>query len=170
VAEARDPRATRFGQLVRGLLLEAAHGAMAVATEGMLYMASRAQLAAEVIRPALEGGACLLCDRWVSATIAYQGAGGADVEQVRAVARVAVGELAEPDMTLLLDLPADDGLARQADRSPDRMEAKAIAFHRRVRELFLAQAEESPGRFAVVDASPPAERVQEQLQSALEDW
>lgn len=170
VRETRDPGGTSIGDRIREVLLDTRHGEMAVATELMLYMASRAQLAAEVVRPALEAGRCVLCDRWVSATIAYQGAGGADPEVVRTVARAAVGELAKPDLTLLLDLPVEEGLGRKSDTSPDRMEARDVEFHRRVRELFLAQAEQAPDRFAVVEASSPAERVQDALRSAVRRW
>lgn len=171
VVETQDPGGTAIGDEIRRILLDGKHAAMSVATELMLYMASRAQLAEEVIRPALSRGECVLCDRWVSATIAYQGAGGADAEQIKTVARVAVGELAEPNLTLLLDLPAETGLQRKGkDAAPDRMESKAVEFHRRVRELFAAQAEQYPQRFAVIDASEGTEDVQRRLRSAVEAW
>ncbi|MGC9454834.1 MAG: dTMP kinase [Phycisphaerae bacterium] len=169
VVETQDPGGTAIGDNIRRILLDGKHSEMAVATELMLYMASRAQLAEEVIRPALARGDCVLCDRWVSATIAYQGAGGADAGQIQTVAAVAVGELAKPDLTLLLDLPAETGLQRKGkDAAPDRMEAKDIEFHRRVRELFLAQAEQYPQRFAVIDASANSEEVRQRLISAVE--
>jgi dTMP kinase len=91
VCEVRDPGGTAIGDRIRAILLDRAHGEMAVACELMLYMASRAQLAAEVIRPALSGGQCVLGDRYISSTIAYQGAGGMDAESVRQAGRIAVG-------------------------------------------------------------------------------
>jgi dTMP kinase len=140
---------------------------MAVRTELMLYMASRAQLVAEIVRPALQAGQCVLSDRYISSTIAYQGAGGADVDEVRRVGDVAVGGL-WPDLTILLDLPSDEGLARAAKRSdPDRMEAKAREFHRRVRELFLAQARNDPSGNVVVDASGDQTTVHRRVLDAL---
>lgn len=166
--EAQDPGGTTVGEEIRRVLLDGRHSGMCVATELMLYMASRAQLAEEVIRPALARGECVLCDRWVSATIAYQGAGGADAEQIETVAAVAVGELIHPDLTLLLDLPVETGLQRKSkDAAFDRMEAKDIEFHRRVRELFLHQARRQPERFAVIDASANAENVREHIRHVI---
>jgi len=170
VVETRDPGGTSIGERVRAILLDRACGEMSVACETMLYMASRAQLAAEVIRPALARGQCVLCDRYVSSTIAYQGAAGADVGAIRAAAEIATGGL-WPDLTIVLDLPAEQGLARAAQgRAHDRMESKGAAFHRRVRELFGAQAREDPARFALVDATGDVEQVQQRLRQALQSW
>ncbi len=153
VRQVRDPGGTAIGDRIREILLDPSCDEMAVRTELMLYMASRAQLVAEIVRPALQAGECVLSDRYISSTIAYQGAGGADVDEVRTVGDIAVGSL-WPDLTIILDLPSDEGLTRAAKRSdPDRMEAKAREFHRRVRELFLAQAKQDPARCVVVDAS-----------------
>jgi dTMP kinase len=168
VCLARDPGGTVIGEKVRRILLDASHQAMAPATETMLFMASRAQLADEVIRPALSTGQCVLCERYVSATIAYQGAAGMDAPAIRAVAEVAVGGL-WPYLTIILDLPADEGLAR-VPNAHDRMEAKGPDFHRRVRELFLAQARQDPRRFVVVDARGTVDAVQQRLRQAVEDW
>ena len=177
VVTVRDPGGTAIGDRIRAILLDKTHMEMAVACELMLYMASRAQLVAQEIRPALERGACVLCDRYISSTIAYQGAGGADVAAIRSVGDVAVGGL-WPALTIILDLPADVGLARvgkrgtpgtfeqppagaandstpagEANTNMDRMELKGLEFHRRVRQGFLAQAAAQPDRFAVVDAT-----------------
>lgn len=162
---ARDPGGTPIGDRVRAILLDRAHGEMAVECELMLYMASRAQLAHEVLRPALAAGRCVLCDRYVSSTIAYQGAGGADAAAIRHVADVAIGGL-WPDLTVILDLPADRGLAR-VPNAHDRMEAKGNEFHARVRESFLRQAKDDPARFLVVDASGEVDAVQTRLREAL---
>lgn len=166
----RDPGGTAIGDRIRQILLDRAHGEMAVECELMLYMASRAQLAAEVIRPALAAGQCVLSDRYISSTIAYQCAGGADPESVRQAGRIAVGQT-WPDLTVILDLPSDAGLTRagRAD-GHDRMEAKGLEFHRRVRELFLQQARQEPGRFTVVDASGSIDEVQTRLGRAIENW
>jgi dTMP kinase len=187
VAQTRDPGGTAVGDRIRAILLDNAHAEMAVACETMLYMASRAQLVAEVIRPALERGACVLCDRFVSSTIAYQGAGGADIEAIRRVAEVAVGGV-WPDLTVILDLGHDEGLRRAAERVPcpslsppvgarghvrpalDRMESKGDLFHQRVREMFLAQAKEEPDKFAVIDAAGTVEQVQSRLREKLSTW
>ena len=168
IIEARDPGGTAVGDRIRDILLDKDHREMAVECELMLYMASRAQLVREVIRPAMKLGKCVLCDRYVSATVAYQGAGGLDVEAIRSVGRIAVGGLL-PDLTLILDVPAEQGLARLKG-SPDRMEAKDLEFHRRVREAFLRQAADQPERFAVVDAAGPVEQVQVVLQHTIEAW
>ena len=168
VTTTRDPGGTVIGDKIRQLLLDINHSKMTPACETMLYMASRAQLASEVIRPALTAGQCVLCDRYISSTIAYQGAGGIDIDSIRRVADTAVGGL-WPDLTVVLDLPAEVGLSRLPGK-PDRMESKALTFHEKVRELFGAQAAADPGRFAVVDAAGPLEQVQERVISALESW
>lgn len=163
----RDPGGTAIGDRIRQVLLDARHQEMAVATETLLYMASRAQLAHEIIAPQLARGACVLCDRFVSATIAYQGAGGADVSTIGPLARFAVGALV-PDLTIVLDVPAEVGLAR--GKGGDRMESKALEFHRRVRQSFLDQAAAQPDRFAVVNAARPADEVQQDLRKLLIGW
>jgi dTMP kinase len=165
VTVTRDPGGTAVGDRIRQVLLDRSHGEMSVECELMLYMASRAQLAAEVIRPALLGGDCVLCDRWVSSTVAYQGAGGADVASIAAVAAVAVAGIA-PDLTIIVDLPAEAGLAR-VKRHHDRMEAKGAAFHQKVRELFLRQAQQSPQWFSVIDGAADPDTVQRRLREVL---
>jgi dTMP kinase len=170
VRQVRDPGGTAIGDEIRAILLSNRHGEMAVQCELMLYMASRAQLAAEVIRPALADGQCVLCDRYISATIAYQGAGGVDAETVRRAGRIAVGET-WPDLTVVLDLPAEEGLARAGGvGEADRMEAKGPAFHRRVRELFLQQAREAPDRFVVGDGAGSVKDVHRRLGAAVGEW
>ena len=168
VRPVRDPGGTRIGDRIRQILLDSAHTEMAVECELMLYMASRAQLAAEVVRPALARGDCVLCDRYISATVAVQGAGGGDVDAIRAAGQIAVRGL-RPDLTVILDIDAEAGLARLPG-ARDRMEAKGADFHRRVRELFLRQAREAPARFAVVDASGTPNQVQHALRNLLRRW
>jgi dTMP kinase len=170
VCEVRDPGGTAIGDHVRRVLLDRENDEMAVECELMLYMASRAQLAAEVIRPALAAGQCVLGDRYVSSTVAYQGAGGVPADTVRQAARIAVGET-WPDLTVVLDLPSEEGLARVGRSGEhDRMEAKGLDFHRKVRELFLLQAREDPKHFVVVDATGGADEVHRRVRTAVTDW
>lgn len=168
VTRVRDPGGTPIGDRVRRILLDNDLAEMTPECETMLYMASRAQLVAQVVRPALAQGHCVLSDRYISSTIAYQGAGGMDPAAVRAVGEVAVGGL-WPDLTITLDLSADDGLAR-LDGQPDRMEAKDPQFHRRVRELFLSQAAADPAAAVVVDAGGSIEQVHERIRRAVAEW
>ena len=172
IHQVRDPGGTAIGDRVRGILLDVAHAEMSMRTELMLYMASRAQLVEQIVRPALSAGACVLSDRYVSSTIAYQGAGGADPQDVLAVANVATGGL-WPDLTILLDLPAEAGLGR-VQRALDRMEAKGLDFHRRVRQRFASLGKIYPGAVVVVDAAGSVEQVHQAIWQALSasasDW
>ncbi len=168
VVTTRDPGGTVIGDKIRQLLLDINHSKMTPACETMLYMASRAQLAEEVIRPALASKACVLCDRYITSTIAYQGAGGIDTSKIPSVGEVAVGGLL-PDLTIILDLPSEIGLSRLGGK-PDRIESKALSFHEKVRELFLAQAADAPERFSVVDASGTEDEVYQRIIAALENW
>jgi dTMP kinase len=166
----RDPGGTEIGNRIREILLDPAHENMAVACETLLYMASRAQLADEIIGPAIRDGACVLSDRFISSTIAYQGAGGQDTGEILAAGRIAVGAL-WPDLTLILDLPAEQGLGRSRKRGDlDRMESKTVAFHQRVRRIFLDQARQDPGRFRVIDASASPEEVHQVILGQIDDW
>jgi len=170
VHSVQDPGGTRIGGRIRELLLDPELAEMDVRCELMLYMASRAQLACEVIRPALAAGTCVLSDRYISATVAYQGAGGIDAGTVRQAGRIAVGQT-WPDVTVLLDLSAEEGLARAGKGgSHDRMEAKGLAFHRRVRERFLQQAREEPARFVVVPGAGTPQEVHERVWNAVQEW
>jgi len=168
VIRAQDPGGTAIGERIRQILLDPGCAEMSVRCETMLYMASRAQLAAEVIRPALAAGKCVLCDRFVSATVAYQGAGGADVDEIARLADVAIGHT-WPDLTIILDIDAARGLAR-VEGEHDRMEAKGAEFHRRVREGFLQQVERNPERFVVIDAVGSVDEVAERLRAAVVAW
>jgi dTMP kinase len=168
VCRLRDPGGTAIGDRIREILLDRAHDHMGVECEMLLYMASRAQLVHEYVRPALARGACVLCDRFIAATVAYQGAGGVNAQTVLDVGRAAVGET-WPDLTVILDIDSAVGLAR-VPSAPDRMEAKALAFHEEVRRLFLEQAAAQPDRFAVVDAGGEIDATAEAIVAALADW
>jgi dTMP kinase len=153
-----DPGGTPLGQEVRELVLSHRHQ-LALACEALLFMASRAQLVAEVIRPALEAGKVVVCDRFLLANVVYQGhAGGLDPEQLWQVGRLSTGGLL-PDLTLVLDLPPGQAAARRG-RPADRVESRPADYQERVRRGFLAEARRQPERIRVVDAGPPAEAVQ----------
>jgi dTMP kinase len=158
---AREPGGTPIGEAIRRLLLDEAHRGMRPETEALLFAASRAQYVAEVVRPALAGGVCMLSERYVDASLAYQGYGrGLPLAVIRQVNELATGGLL-PDLTLLLDIDPAVGLARArnaggkegAPGRGDRLEQEALAFHERVREGFLRLAREEPARFVVIDGA-----------------
>lgn len=159
VVECADPGGTSLGDVLRELLLHRREK-MTLACEAFLFMASRSQLVAEVIRPALEAGQCVVSDRYLLANVVYQGhGGGLDVGQLWDMGRLATGGL-EPDLTIVLDLPLELAQARRG-RDPDRMESRDSAFHRRVREGFLTEARRRPDRLCVIDARGPVAHVHE---------
>ena len=168
VEAVHDPGATAVGERIRQILLDRDNAHMSPTCEMLLFMASRAQLVAERVRPALADGKVVLCDRFISATVAYQGAAGVSPSAVHEVGKIAVEDL-QPDLTIILDLPAEEGLARLAG-SRDRMESKALAFHRKVRELFLSHAAGGPERFAVVDAAGEVGQIAAGIRELLEGW
>ncbi len=160
----REPGAVLEGR-IRSLLLEGA--GMDPKTELFLFLADRAEHAASVIRPALQERRVVLCDRHADSTVVYQGYGrGLDLEALRSWNRFATGGL-RPDLTLLLDLPPDVGLARLKDR--DRLDREPLEFHRRIREGFLAEARLEPDRWVVLDATQPPEGVLEQAWQPILD-
>jgi dTMP kinase len=161
----RDPGATVIGEKIREILLSPAHEAMTTPTEVLLYMAARAQLWAESIGPALQEGTCVLLDRWLSSTCAYQGcAGGFGMDKVVAVAQDCL-ERVWPDLTIVLDVDLE-AAAPRLKPEPDRMEQKGGDYHARVREGFLELARSQPG-FAVVDATADIQTVHEQVVRAV---
>lgn len=169
----REPGGCAIADALRALLLDSANSAMAPSTELLLYAAARAQHVAEVIRPALDSGRIVLCDRFSDATLAYQGYGrGLDRQLIGELNRAATGGLS-PDVTLLLDFPAAEGLARARRRNagsdgPDegRFEAESLAFHRRVRDGYLELAAAEP-RFRVIDANGDQAAVAARVDAAL---
>jgi dTMP kinase len=161
----RDPGSTPLGEAVRHLLLDRHDLAIHRRTEMLLYMAARAQLVEEIIRPALAAGKTVVADRYLLANVVYQGhAGGLDPDALWEVGRLATGGLV-PDLTLVLDLPAETAAAR-LDRRLDRMEQQGAAFHARVRQGFLAEAARQPARIVVIDADRPIAEVQADLRAA----
>jgi len=169
VTTCRDPGSTPLGEAVRGLLLDRDDLAIHRRSEMLLYMAARAQLVEEIIRPALGRGEWVVCDRYLLANVVYQGhAGGLAVDELWRVGRVATGGLM-PELTIVLDVPAEVAATRLSD-TPDRMERQGDEFHRRVREGFLAEARREPERCVVVDATPGVEHVQQEIRRVLRSW
>jgi dTMP kinase len=161
----RDPGTTVIGEKIREILLSTAHYAMTTPTEVLLYMAARAQLWTEEIAPALREGKCVLLDRWLSSTCAYQGhTGRFGMEKVIAIGTGSLDRI-WPDLTIVLDVDLAIAAGR-LDRTLDRMEQKGDSYHREVREGFLKLAE---GRedFVVIDSAVGIDAVHEQVVAAV---
>jgi dTMP kinase len=164
VVVTREPGGTPAGERVRALLLDPAVE-VSPRAEALLFAAARAELVEAVIRPALERGAVVLCDRYLDSSLAYQGAArGLGQGPVEEVNRFATGGLL-PDLVVLLDLDPASGLRRRAGQL-DRIEAQDLDFHHRVRQAFRDLATADPERFAVVDAAAPVPEVAAQVQAA----
>lgn len=167
----REPGGTAIGEQIRHILMHSADSeAMTPETELLLFAASRAQLVREVIAPALEAGKIILCDRFLDSTTVYQGVGRKiPAEPVHLINTFAVG-LTVPDVTVVLDIPAEVGLSRIQKRVnglPDRMEQENIQFYRKVREGYLMLAKALPERFVVVDGAAEVGAVEESIWSEL---
>jgi dTMP kinase len=192
----REPGGTRIGDMVRRILLDFRNTEMTAATETLLFSAARAQLVAEVIRPYLDYGGIVLCDRYADSTFAYQGYGlGRDIDELRAITEAATGGLT-PDLTIYLDLPAEIGLERkhmarerhEGQRPPiapvaglpaprssrgepvewNRLDARELAFHKRVEEGYRELIRRDPQRWRVINAQQPIETIAAELALAVE--
>jgi dTMP kinase len=156
VLTTREPGGTPISERVRAIVLDPAHTKMEPTTEFLLFSAARAQHVAEVIRPHLEAGGVVLCDRFADSSLAYQGYGyGLDLDARRVITHFATGGLV-PDLTFLLDLPVEVGLRRKAGGRGDawnRMERKQVDYHERVRAGYLAMAADEPERWVLIDAT-----------------
>ena len=163
----QEPGGTPLGRDIRQLLLHG--GAMAPAAEVLLYFADRAQHVASVVRPALEAGKVVVCDRYVDSSYAYQGHGrGISLDLLRHVFDLATGGLM-PDLTLLIDVPVELGLGRVGRRGPhDRLEAEERAFHERVRDGYHALAKQDPRRWLSFDGSKDEAQLTPELLRAVE--
>ena len=164
----REPGGTPLGEAIRGLLLDPAYTGMDSTCELQLMFAARAEHLAKVIWPALEQGQWVLCDRFTDATYAYQGGGrGIDTGVIARLEQLVQGDF-RPDLTLLLDVPVEIGLARASKRGTlDRFEQEKVEFFERVRAAYLEMAEHSPERYRIIDASEPLELVQRKLAAIL---
>ncbi|OGW36887.1 MAG: dTMP kinase [Nitrospirae bacterium GWC2_56_14] len=171
----REPGGTPIGDQVRKILLDPGNKILDPSAELLLYAASRAQHLKEVIRPALQSGAIVLCDRFSDATLAYQGYGrGLDLAMIHALDRLVTAGM-RPDLTIVLDVEAAVGLARARGRNNQqgleaeaRFENEALAFHERVRQGYLTLAREAPDRMKIVDAALPPLLVQEKIREIVD--
>jgi len=167
VCEVREPGGTVIGEHIRNVLLDPANDPMDLRCEMLLYMASRAQLVAERIRPALEENQLVLADRFISSTLAYQGAGGGiPIADILRIGQIALGQC-WPDLVIIFDV---DEKAASARLNPllDRMEMKGRDYHRTVRRGYLDQARTDPDRHLVIDATADADTVFTRLLQSLE--
>lgn len=168
----REPGGIEIAEKIRSIILNPAHTAMDARTEALLYAAARSQHLAEVVEPALRQGRIVLCDRFVDSSLVYQGnARGLGVKAVRSINKFATGGLA-PDLTLYLDVDPEVGLSRisaNQDREVNRLDMESLAFHRKVREGYLAIADEEPQRVVVLDANRPLESVEQDVLQVLKE-
>jgi dTMP kinase len=170
VLRTREPGGSPGAEEIRKLLLGGSTERWDAVTEALLVSAARRDHLRRTIRPALERGAWVVCDRFADSTTAYQGfAGGVPQDQLDQLYRIAAGPFA-PDLTVILDLPVERGLARAASRreAADRFEQQEIGFHQRLRQGFLAIAQREPRRCLVVDATADAAAVHAAILAAVE--
>jgi len=171
VLTTREPGGTQTAEKIRTILLDPQNQLLTHRAEAMLYAAARAQHVEELILPALADGSFVICDRFTDSTLAYQGYGrGQDLELLRRLNGMATQGL-EPDLTVLLDLPAETGLQRIRDQrqgSGDRLEQQALSFHQQVRQGFLTLAAENPRRIKVVPADASADEIFREIRQHIE--
>jgi dTMP kinase len=173
VVETVEPGGTEIGRQIRKILLDPASADMQPRTELLLYFASRAQNVDQVIRPALDSGRIVLCDRFTDSTLVYQGCGrGLDTNVVLELDRIACGGL-KPDVTLLIDIDAETSLMRAKRRNErvglaeSRIDEEGAAFHERVRQGYLALAKTEPERIVVIDGAAGISEVGQRIREAL---
>jgi len=172
-----EPGGTRIGKKIRRILLAARNKDLSPLTELILYAADRAQHVEEVIRPALDQGKWVICDRFFDATVVYQGkARGQDMKLIRILNEKATQGI-WPDITYLLDCPVDTGLGRalernetQSQKGQDRFERETLVFHNAVREGYLDLARENKDRFVIIDATLPKNEVEGEIFQHIEPY
>jgi dTMP kinase len=169
----REPGGTSIGDQIRAVLHDTSNAEMLPNAELLLYSASRAQLVGQMIRPSLQAGAVVLCDRYAESTLAYQGYGrGLDLELLKAITQFATGGL-RPDLIVYLDIDAQEGLRRRQKGSRagegewNRMDQQGLGFYRRVRAGYLQMAAGEPQRWFMVDASRSAAEVGEAIREKV---
>lgn len=168
VVTCRDPGSTPAGDAFREILLNRHDLHLDATTEMLLYMAARAQLVAEVIRPAMKRGDWVVSDRYLLANVVYQGhAGGLDPERIRTVGEIATGGLM-PDLVIVLDVDLETA-ARRLDRPLDKLESRGDGYRRRLREGFLAEAAKDPARIRIVDGTASMEEVASAIQNVVRE-
>ena len=166
VVRTREPGGTPAGEAIRAIVLSPEYEGLDDRAEALLFAASRGEHVARVIRPALNRGAVVVCDRYLDSSVAYQGAGrdlGTDV--VRELSLWATDALL-PDLTIVLDVDPEVGLARLASR--DRLEAQPLAYHQRVRQTYLDLAAEEPQRYLVIDAQRDPDAIAAEIRNAVD--
>jgi dTMP kinase len=165
----REPGGTSIGDQIRAILMSLENTEMTPEAEFLLFSASRAQHVLEVIAPHLARGGIVICDRFYDSSLAYQGYGHElDLPALKEVTRFATGGLT-PDVSLLLDLPVEEGLRRREQGgSWNRLDAYDLEFHRRVRQGYLTMAAAEPGRWHLIDASVAEDRVQGQIRRVVD--
>ncbi len=169
VVVTREPGGTPVGDQIREVLMNLKNVSIVPRTEILLFLAARAQHVDGLIRPSLEKGKIVLCDRFSDSTMAYQGYGHqTDLDILHTLLEFSTGGL-KPDLTLLLDIPVNAGMGRKKDNRTEwnRLDAYAEAFHKRVRQGYLALAEAEPTRWIVIDAARTREEVQDAMRSAV---
>jgi dTMP kinase len=166
----REPGGTGIGDQIRQVLLSTENAEMLPSTEILLFSASRAQLVGQVIRPLLEQGTIVICDRYADSTLAYQGYGhGLDVGLLRAITAFATGGL-RPDLIIYLDIDVEEGLRRKRETAEwNRLDRKEVAFHQRVRRGYLEMAAAEPQRWLVLNAARPVAEVQERIRARVKE-
>jgi len=168
----REPGGTPIGDEIRACVHNVHNTHMCAEAELLLYSASRAQLVSEVIRPSLAAGQIVLCDRYYDSTLAYQGYGrDLDLDALRQITHFATGGL-KPDLTFLLDIDVEVGLARRAGGGLEmnRLDLETVAFHQRVRQGYHHLVSLEPSRWVVIDADDRVETVQEKLRTVIIAW
>lgn len=180
----REPGGTRIGDLIRRIVLDLQHTEMAPTTETLLFSAARAQLVSEVIRPYLEQGGIILCDRYADSTYAYQGYGlGRDLGELRLITDAATGGL-RPDITLYLDISAEEGLERKRRKNPglrqvdqrgvmvewNRLDSRELEYHQRVEAGYRALIDQDMSRWRVMDARLPIEMLAGRIAEVVEPY
>jgi dTMP kinase len=163
VVTTREPGGTQLGERVRDWILNGDHGSLSPEIEALLMFAARARHLDEVIRPALDAGRWVVCDRFTDATVAYQGGGRGASRALLDALRREVQKGLEPDLTLLLDAPRDVGARRSRERKPDHFEREQRPFFERVRAAYLSLAAQYPERIKIVDAAVPLPDVQRRI-------
>lgn len=170
VLATREPGGIEIAEKIRSIILDPEHTAMDERTEALLYAAARSQHYFEKVRPALDAGKMVICDRFIDSSLAYQGyARGIGVDEVLSINEFAIGKKL-PDMTILFDLAPEVGLARihaHGEREVNRLDVESLAFHKKVREGYLQLVERYPKRIHVVNADQNIDRVVEDVWSLI---
>lgn len=177
VVVTREPGGCPIADRIRSILLDPANSALVHRAELLLYAAARAQHVSEIIRPALQAGKIVLCDRFTDATLAYQGYGrNLDRDLIKQLNQLASEEI-KPELTLLLDLPVEKGLGRalqrevlQQDSTEGRFEREALEFHQQVRDGYLALAEQEPERFRTINADRSLPDIHQDISTVIDQF